>query len=78
MGQKIASDKVTLIDDGSLPGLYGSSMFDDEGMPRQKNVLIENGVLTAFMADRLGAKRIAVPVPPADAVRAMAMPPVPG
>ena len=61
MGQKIASDKVTLIDDGSLPGLYGSSMFDDEGMPRQKNVLIENGVLTSFLADRLGAKRIGCP-----------------
>lgn len=58
MGQKIASDKVTLVDDGSIPGLYGSSMFDDEGMPRQKNVLIENGVLKSFMADRLGARRI--------------------
>jgi TldD protein len=52
---------VTLIDDGSLSGLYGSSMFDDEGKPRQKNVLIENGVLTSFMADRLGAKRIGCP-----------------
>ena len=61
MGQKIASNKVTLIDDGSLPGLYGSSMFDDEGMPRQKNVLVENGVLTSFLADRLGAKRIGCP-----------------
>lgn len=61
LNQKIASDKVTLIDEGSIPGLYGSSMFDDEGMPRQKNVLIENGVLKAFMADRLGAKRIGVP-----------------
>ncbi len=61
LGQKIASDKVTLVDDGTIPGLYGSSMFDDEGMPRQKNVLIENGVLKAFMADRLGARRIGVP-----------------
>lgn len=61
LGRKIASDKVTLIDDGSIPGLYGSSMFDDEGMPRQKNVLIENGVLKSFMADRLGAKRIGCP-----------------
>lgn len=61
LGQKIASDKVTLIDDGSLPGLYGSSKFDDEGMPRQKNVLIENGVLKSFLADRLGARRIGCP-----------------
>lgn len=61
MGQKIASDKVTLIDDGTLPGQYGSSKFDDEGMPRQRNVLIENGKLKAFLADRLGALRLGVP-----------------
>ncbi len=61
LGKKIASDKVTLIDDGTLPGQYGSSRFDDEGMPRQRNVLIENGVLKSFLADRLGALRIGVP-----------------
>lgn len=61
MGQRIASDKVTLIDDGTLPGGYGSSRFDDEGMPRQRNVLIENGILTRFLADRLGALRLGVP-----------------
>ena len=60
-GEKIASDRVTMIDDGTLPGMYGSSRFDDEGMPRQKNVLIENGVLCGFMADRLGARRLNLP-----------------
>ncbi len=60
-GQKIASNKVTLIDDGTLPGMYGSSSFDDEGMPRQKNVLIENGVLKAFLSDRMGAKILGLP-----------------
>ena len=60
-GEAIASDRVTLVDDGTLPGLYGSSRFDDEGMPRQKNVLIENGVLRGFMADRLGARRLKLP-----------------
>ena len=57
-GQKIASPKVTLIDDGTLPNLYGSSRFDDEGMPRQRNTLIENGVLKGFLADRIGARRL--------------------
>lgn len=61
LGQQIASDKVTLIDDGTLSGQYGSSRFDDEGMPRQRTVLIENGVLRSFLADRLGALRLGVP-----------------
>ena len=60
-GQQIASPKVTLIDDGTLPGMYGSARFDDEGMPRQRNVLIENGILKGFMADRLGARRLSIP-----------------
>ncbi len=61
VGQKIASEKVTLIDDGTLPGQYGSSRIDDEGMPRQRNVLIKDGVLQGFLADRLGALRIGCP-----------------
>ena len=60
-GEQVASDKVTLIDDGTVPGLYGSSRIDDEGMPRQKNVLIENGILKGFMADRLGALKLKLP-----------------
>lgn len=50
-GQKIASDKVTLIDDGTDPFLFGSIQMDDEGMPSKKNVLIENGVLTSYLVD---------------------------
>lgn len=57
IGEKIASDKVTLVDDGSLPGRYGSSRFDDEGMERQRNILIEKGVLKAYLTDRMGARR---------------------
>ncbi len=57
-GQQIASPQVTLIDDGTLKGMYGSARFDDEGMARQRNVLIENGMLKGFMADRLGARRL--------------------
>lgn len=61
IGEKIASDKVTLIDDGSIVGQYGSCAIDDEGHPTQKNVLIENGVLKTYLADRLGARRTGVP-----------------
>ncbi len=57
-GEKVASEKVTLVDDGTLPGMYGSARYDDEGMPRQRNVLIEGGILRGFMADRLGARRL--------------------
>lgn len=57
IGKKVASEKVTLIDDGTLPGQYGSSKYDDEGMPRQKNILIENGILKSFLVDRLGARQ---------------------
>lgn len=59
-GQQVASEKVTLIDDGTVPGMYGSSGIDDEGMPRQRNYLITNGVLTSCLADRIGALRLGI------------------
>jgi len=52
IGEAVASEKVTLIDDGTVPGAYGSSVYDDEGMARRKNVLIENGVLKTYLCDR--------------------------
>jgi TldD protein len=58
LGEKVASDRVTLIDDGTLPGMYGSSAIDDEGHPRQKNVLIEKGVLKQYLCDRLHGRKI--------------------
>lgn len=58
IGQKVASDKVTLIDDGTIAGLYGTSAIDDEGHPRQRNVLIENGVLKQYMRDRFQGRLI--------------------
>ena len=45
LGQKIANEKVTAIDDGTIPNAWGSINIDDEGTPAQKNVLIEKGVL---------------------------------
>lgn len=58
LGEAVASEKVTLLDDGTMPGLYGSAAVDDEGHPRQRNVLIKNGVLKTYLCDRLHGKMI--------------------
>ncbi|MDO5389023.1 MAG: TldD/PmbA family protein [Clostridia bacterium] len=52
IGQKIASSKLTAIDDGTIPGSWGSINIDDEGTKSRKNVLIENGILKNYMVDR--------------------------
>ena len=57
LGNKVASDVVTLIDDGSIEGEWGSLHIDDEGTPTQKNILIENGILKSYMVDRLNGMR---------------------
>ncbi len=62
LGQKIASEKVTAIDDGTIAGAWGSVNIDDEGNPTQRNVLIENGVLKNYMIDRLGSRRMGMPM----------------
>lgn len=51
MGNKVAGDNITLIDDGTLEGQWGSFGFDDEGCPAKKNVLIEDGILVGYMYD---------------------------
>ena len=61
LGQKVASDKVTAIDDGTMPGRWGSTNIDDEGTPTQKRVLIENGVLKSYMVDKLSGWRMGLP-----------------
>jgi len=52
-GEKVASEAVTVIDDATIKGKYGSFRFDDEGSPGQKSVLIKNGILEDYMYDRL-------------------------
>ena len=56
LGQKVASDKITVIDDGTVANSRGSLNIDDEGNPGERKVLIERGVLTGFMYDSLNAK----------------------
>ncbi len=58
LGQKIANEKVTAIDDGTIPNAWGSINIDDEGTPAQKNVLIENGVLKSYMIDKFNGRRM--------------------
>lgn len=58
LGQKIASDIVTAVDDGTLAGEWGTIRFDDEGTPAQRNVLIENGILKTYLVDLLGSRRM--------------------
>jgi TldD protein len=55
IGQKVASELCTVIDDGTLGGRRGSLNVDDEGHPTQRNVLIENGVLLGYLQDKLSS-----------------------
>ncbi len=56
LGERVAASQCTVVDDGTLPGRRGSLNIDDEGVPSQNTVLIENGILKGFMQDRLNAK----------------------
>jgi TldD protein len=56
IGEKVASDLCTVVDDGTIPGRRGSLSIDDEGMQSQNTVLIENGVLTGYMQDQQNAR----------------------
>src|SRR6056297_3789798 len=58
LGEKIASEKVTAIDDGTLPNAWGSQNFDDEGHKTQRNVLIKDGILKGYMVDYLNGRRL--------------------
>jgi TldD protein len=60
IGQKIANENVTVVDDGTIASRRGSLTIDDEGTPSARNVLIENGILKNFMQDRMNAKLMKV------------------
>jgi len=58
LGQKIAADKVNVIDDGTMPGGFGTSPFDGEGIPTRRTVVIENGVLKSYLLNTYTAKKL--------------------
>ncbi len=60
MGQRVAAPGVTIVDDGTLPLRRGSISTDDEGTPSQCTTLIEDGILTGYMQDRLNARLMGV------------------
>jgi TldD protein len=60
MGQKVASECFTMVDDGTIPNARGTINFDDEGTPAKRNILIENGVLKGFMTDILSARQLSM------------------
>jgi len=57
LSQKVAEEKVSILDDGTLPEGIGTAKMDDEGVPRQKTPIIEKGVLTSFLYDNYSARR---------------------
>jgi PmbA protein len=58
LGEKVASEKVTVIDDSTIPGLFGTTPFDDEGVPSRRTVVIEKGVLKSYMLNCYAARKL--------------------
>src|SRR5260221_13516124 len=58
LGQKIAGDNVNIIDDGAIPGGFGTSPFDGEGIPTRRTVVVENGVLKSYLMNTYTAKKL--------------------
>ena len=62
IGQRVASEECTIVDDGTLPFRRGSLNIDDEGTPTTRTVLIEGGILRGYITDRLNARLMGVPL----------------
>ncbi len=58
LGETVASAKTTLIDDGTLPGLFGTHPFDDEGVPTRRTAVICNGVLQSYLLNSYSARKL--------------------
>ncbi len=62
LGQRVASEECTIVDDGTLPFRRGSLNIDDEGTPTTRTVLIERGILHGYITDRLNARLMGIPL----------------
>jgi len=60
IGKKVAEPFVTIVDDGTLPNMLGSINVDDEGTPGQRTVLVDKGILTGYLHDKISAKAYGV------------------
>ncbi|HYW45137.1 MAG TPA: metallopeptidase TldD-related protein [Bryobacteraceae bacterium] len=58
LGEKVASDDLTLVDDGTIPGLFGTSPFDDEGVASRRTVVIDHGVLKSYLLNTYAARKL--------------------
>ena len=58
LGEKVASENVTVVDDGTIPGLFGSTPFDDEGVPSRRTVAIGRGVLKSYLLNTYTARKL--------------------
>ncbi len=58
LGEKIASDLLTVIDDATMPGLFGSSPFDDEGVRARRTVVLDRGVLKSYLLNSYSARKL--------------------
>jgi PmbA protein len=61
LGEQVASPNVTVIDDGTLPGLFGTAPFDGEGLPTRRTVVIEKGVLKNYLLNTYTGRKLNMP-----------------
>jgi PmbA protein len=61
LGEKVASENVTVIDDGTLPGLFGTAPFDGEGLPTRRTVIVEKGVLKNYLLNTYTGRKLNMP-----------------
>jgi PmbA protein len=58
LGEKVASENLTVIDDATIPDLFGTSPFDDEGVPSRRTVVIDRGVLKSYLLNTYAARKL--------------------
>ncbi len=58
LGEKVACEQLTVVDDGTIPGLFGTSPFDDEGVPSRRTTIVENGVLRNYLLNTYTSRKL--------------------